>query len=204
MSLRVCAIWSVLLCLVPWLDSKAAVYIKPSLLGKKKLSCFRKPYWPYFFGAYSKKKMGHLRICLLFLGYFEWFSCFSYRKKKTIKQKQFACLPYWDVSKNDIYFFLALGLWQLSWMVWALTDGKTVDRFHLCRTCIKKDNFSLPTDPTDPPGDPKIEDYDKDYVEVGWLPPERENGAPVDKYIIDVREKGRDDWKKVVFVYKTA
>ena len=53
------------------------------------------------------------------------------------------------------------------------------------------------TDPTDPPGDPKIEDYDKDYVEIGWLPPERENGAPVDKYIIDVREKGKPDWKKV-------
>jgi hypothetical protein len=55
-------------------------------------------------------------------------------------------------------------------------------------------------DPADPPRDPKIIDYDKDYVEVGWLPPERDNGAPVDKYIIEYREKDKGDWKPVCYI----
>ncbi|KAL3842488.1 hypothetical protein ACJMK2_020494, partial [Sinanodonta woodiana] len=52
-----------------------------------------------------------------------------------------------------------------------------------------------PWDPTDPPGEPEILDYDKDYIELGWMPPERENGAPVEKYILEVKEKG-GDWVK--------
>jgi hypothetical protein len=40
-------------------------------------------------------------------------------------------------------------------------------------------------------------DYDKDYVEVKFDPPEKENGAPVQGYIIEFREKGEKDWKKV-------
>lgn len=53
------------------------------------------------------------------------------------------------------------------------------------------------TDPTTPPQDPVIVDYDKDYAEVGWKPPEKENGAPVDKYIVEFREKDKGDFKKV-------
>ena len=53
------------------------------------------------------------------------------------------------------------------------------------------------TDPTSPPGDPDILDYDKDYVEVKFNPPEKDNGAPVQGYVIEYREKGQKDWKKV-------
>lgn len=42
-----------------------------------------------------------------------------------------------------------------------------------------------------------IVDYDKDYAEVGWKPPAKENGAPVDKYIVEFREKDKGDFKKV-------
>ncbi|KAL8579176.1 hypothetical protein ACOMHN_010760 [Nucella lapillus] len=55
-----------------------------------------------------------------------------------------------------------------------------------------------PWDPTSPPGGPEILDYDKDYVEVQFEPPEKENGAPVQGYVVEYREKGDKDWKKGV------
>ena len=51
-------------------DIKFTIYfcrIRP----KKKMSRFRKPYRPYFFWAYPKLFLRHLRSFLYFLGYFE-------------------------------------------------------------------------------------------------------------------------------------
>ncbi|CAL1540886.1 unnamed protein product, partial [Lymnaea stagnalis] len=55
-----------------------------------------------------------------------------------------------------------------------------------------------PWDPTSPPGEPTVIDYDKDYAEIQWKPPVKENGAPVSGYVIEFREKGEGDkdWKK--------
>ncbi|XP_055900297.1 twitchin-like isoform X6 [Biomphalaria glabrata] len=63
-------------------------------------------------------------------------------------------------------------------------------------TMLAKD----PWDPTSPPGEPNVIDYDKDYAELEWTPPEKENGAPVSGYLIEFREKGEGekDWKKGV------
>ena len=64
----------------------------------------------------------------------------------------------------------------------------------------KTDPLSPPgqfSDPTSAPQEPCIVDYDKDYAEVGWTPPAKENGAPVDKYIVEYREKNKGDFKKV-------
>ena len=55
-----------------------------------------KPYPPYFFGAYCKFFLEHLRIFLLFLGYFEWFSCF-FLYKENFQTKQ---IPYLPTLKN--------------------------------------------------------------------------------------------------------
>ncbi|KAL8565325.1 hypothetical protein ACOMHN_029021 [Nucella lapillus] len=66
---------------------------------------------------------------------------------------------------------------------------------------LKSDGAVLAKDPWDPtsaPGDPKIADYDKDYVEVEFEPPKEENGAPVQGYLIEYREKGDQNWKKGV------
>ena len=60
------------------------------------------------------------------------------------------------------------------------------------------------TDPTSPPGDPEILDYDKDYAEIGFAPPENENGAPVQGYVVEYREKGTKDWKKVCSFYRSG
>ena len=54
---------------------------------KKKMSCFWKPYRPCFLEP-TLSFLGHLRIFLLFLVYFEWFSRFflyiKFSKKKKI------------------------------------------------------------------------------------------------------------------------
>ncbi|XP_076471204.1 twitchin-like [Babylonia areolata] len=66
---------------------------------------------------------------------------------------------------------------------------------------LKSDGAVLakdPWDPTSPPGEPKIIDYDKDYAELEFSPPKEENGAPVEGYVIEYREKGTKDWKKGV------
>ena len=34
-------------------------------------------------------------------------------------------------------------------------------------------------------------------MEVKFDPPEKDNGAPVQGYVIEYREKGEDEWKKV-------
>lgn len=52
-------------------------------------------------------------------------------------------------------------------------------------------------DPSDPPEKPEIIDYDKDYVEISWKPPKNDGGAPIEKYIIEKKEKGSDKWEKV-------
>jgi len=62
---------------------------------------------------------------------------------------------------------------------------------------IYNDLVCSPADPADPPGNPQIVDYDKDYAEIEWTAPERDNGAPIDGYLIEYREKDSSDWKKV-------
>ena len=57
----------------------------------------------------------------------------------------------------------------------------------------------LCTDPSDPPQDPVVEDYDKDYVELGWKPPANDGGAPIQKYVIEKCEKGIPKWEHVRF-----
>lgn len=52
-------------------------------------------------------------------------------------------------------------------------------------------------DPSDPPEKPEIIDYDKDYVEISWKPPRNDGGAPIEKYIIEKKEKGKGTWEKV-------
>lgn len=52
-------------------------------------------------------------------------------------------------------------------------------------------------DPSDPPEKPEIVDYDKDYVEISWRPPKNDGGAPIEKYIVEKKEKGSDKWEKV-------
>lgn len=46
------------------------------------------------------------------------------------------------------------------------------------------------------PGTPEVVDWDKDHVDLKWLPPVNDGGAPVTGYVIEKREKGSPRWTK--------
>ena len=57
-----------------------------------------------------------------------------------------------------------------------------------------------PFDEPSKPGNIEILDWDKDRVELTWSPPESDGGAPIEKYIVEKREKGKGPWLKGVEV----
>ncbi len=46
------------------------------------------------------------------------------------------------------------------------------------------------------PGKPDIVDYDHESVDLKWTKPESDGGAPIDKYIIEKKDKFKPDWEK--------
>lgn len=48
-------------------------------------------------------------------------------------------------------------------------------------------------------GKPELVDWDKDHVDLKWTPPTNDGGAPVEKYIIEKKDKN-GDWEKAVEV----
>ncbi|CAF4536552.1 unnamed protein product [Rotaria sp. Silwood1] len=53
-----------------------------------------------------------------------------------------------------------------------------------------------PFDEPSAPSKPEIPDWDKDHVDLEWQAPMSDGGAPIEKYVIERREKGRDQWQK--------
>lgn len=59
--------------------------------------------------------------------------------------------------------------------------------------CIEaKNSYNEPTKP----GNPTIEDFDKDFVDLAWTRPESDGGSPITGYIIEKRDKYTPDWEK--------
>jgi len=51
-----------------------------------------------------------------------------------------------------------------------------------------------PYDEPSAPGKPEVLDWDKNRVDLQWQTPESDGGAPIEKYVIERREKGKDQW----------
>lgn len=51
-----------------------------------------------------------------------------------------------------------------------------------------------PFDEPDKPGRPEPTDWDKDFVDLRWTPPKSDGGAPIEKYIIQMRDKSARGW----------
>lgn len=60
-------------------------------------------------------------------------------------------------------------------------------------------NFYAADVPTKP-GKPQLKDWDKDFVELAWAPPESDGGAPVQKYVVQMRDKDERNWVDVLTV----
>lgn len=52
-----------------------------------------------------------------------------------------------------------------------------------------------PYDEPGKPGKPEVTDWDKDHVDLQWKPPSEDGGAPIEKYIIEKKDKF-GDWEK--------
>lgn len=56
---------------------------------------------------------------------------------------------------------------------------------------VAKNPFDEPTKP----GTPEIVDYDNKSVDLKWTPPRSDNGAAIEKYIIQKKEKNKPEWE---------
>lgn len=64
-------------------------------------------------------------------------------------------------------------------------------------------NNILAKNPFDEPGKPsvpEIVDWDKDKIDIEWKAPEKDGGAPIEKYIIEKKEKNKGNWTKATEV----
>ncbi|CAD7001755.1 unnamed protein product, partial [Ceratitis capitata] len=57
-----------------------------------------------------------------------------------------------------------------------------------------------PFDEPDKPGRPEPTNWDKDFIDLAWDPPKNDGGAPIQKYIIQMRDKSGRAWVDVAAV----
>ncbi|KAF0299363.1 Twitchin [Amphibalanus amphitrite] len=57
-----------------------------------------------------------------------------------------------------------------------------------------------PFDEPGKPGTPEITDYDRDFVDLKWKPPESDGGSPIQEYIVQRRDKLNPKWDDVMRV----
>lgn len=57
-----------------------------------------------------------------------------------------------------------------------------------------------PFDEPGKPGRPDIKNWDKDFVDLEWTPPKDDGGAPIEKYIVQLRDKEGRQWIDVAKV----
>lgn len=62
---------------------------------------------------------------------------------------------------------------------------------------LATDHFVLIKDPWDEPGRPgrpEITDYDADRIDLAWEPPAKDGGAPIEEYIIEMKDPHKREW----------
>lgn len=57
-----------------------------------------------------------------------------------------------------------------------------------------------PYDEPNKPGTPEVTDYDNQSVSIKWTAPSNDGGAPIEKYIIEKKDKNKPDWEKAIEV----
>lgn len=70
-------------------------------------------------------------------------------------------------------------------------EGDSEPLTTICGTIAKN-----PFDISGKPGTPEIADYDNKSVDLKWEAPRNDGGAPIEKYIIEKKDKYKPDWEK--------
>ncbi|XGW29138.1 hypothetical protein V3C99_008720 [Haemonchus contortus] len=71
---------------------------------------------------------------------------------------------------------------------------------------LTADQYTLIKDPWDEPGKPgrpEVTDYDADRIDLAWTPPTKDGGAPIEGYIVEVRDPDTKEWKEIAKVPDT-
>jgi hypothetical protein len=74
----------------------------------------------------------------------------------------------------------------------AVNDEGASEPLQTESSVLIKDPFGIST----PPGLPSVVDFDGPMAELEFTPPMRDNGAPIQSYIIEKRAKGDTSWEK--------
>ncbi|RZF42380.1 hypothetical protein LSTR_LSTR004188 [Laodelphax striatellus] len=70
------------------------------------------------------------------------------------------------------------------------------EELETAQTIIAKNPFDEPTKP----GRPEPKNWDKDFVDLEWSEPKSDGGAPIEKYIVQMRDKDDRQWEDVLTV----
>ena len=71
---------------------------------------------------------------------------------------------------------------------------------------LSSDQYTTIKDPWDEPGKPGkpvVTDYDADRIDLEWDPPMKDGGAPIEGYIVEMRDPDTKEWKEVAQVPDT-
>lgn len=65
---------------------------------------------------------------------------------------------------------------------------------------FKSEQFCFFLDEPLKPGTPEVTDYDNESISLKWTPPEFDGGTPIEKYIIEKKDRYKPDWEKAIEV----
>lgn len=61
-------------------------------------------------------------------------------------------------------------------------------------TALKSIIAKNPYDEPGEPGKPEVVDWDADHVDIKWTAPTNDGGAPIEKYIVEMKDKFSNNW----------
>uniref|UniRef100_A0A915DDF3 Twitchin n=1 Tax=Ditylenchus dipsaci TaxID=166011 RepID=A0A915DDF3_9BILA len=65
---------------------------------------------------------------------------------------------------------------------------------------LNQNNCKEPYDTAGKPGKPEVTDWGKDHADLKWTPPTDDGGAPIEEYVVEMKEKFSPQWKEVLTV----
>lgn len=80
---------------------------------------------------------------------------------------------------------------EYQFRVTAVNDEGDSEPLTTLHGIVAKNPYDEPTKP----GTPEITDYDNKSVSLKWNPPRSDGGAPIEKYIIQKKDKFKPDWE---------
>lgn len=81
---------------------------------------------------------------------------------------------------------------EYQFRVCAVNDEGESEPLQTITGTVAKNPYDEPTKP----GTPEIVDHDNKSVQLKWEPPRSDGGAPIEKYIIEKKDKNKPDWEK--------